>query len=73
MDELAIRTTHIYIYMKNTIEFDLHQFSSIIDQRHRLTKTCTWIFVLLESVGMNVYLYNNVGFECIASCSIEYV
>ena len=58
--------------MKNALEFDIRQFSSI-NQRHPLTKNGCEYYVLLESVGMNVYLYNIVGFQCIASCSTEYV
>ena len=43
--------------MKNALEFDLRQFSNI-NKRHPLTKNVCEYYVLLESVGMNVYLYN---------------
>ena len=57
--------------MKNAFDFDLRQFSSI-NQRHPVTKKDVNI-MCLESVGMNVYLYNIVGFQCIANCYTEYV
>ena len=56
--------------MKNALEFDLHQFASI-NQRLPLTQNACEYHVLLEFVGMLVYLYNIVGFQCIASCYTE--
>ena len=58
--------------MKTALEFYFRQFPSI-NQRHPLTKNVCEYYVLLEFVGMNVYLYNIIDFQCIASCYTEYV
>ena len=67
MDELVIRIICITIYLNVISVSFLALIKDIPWQK------CMWIFVLLEYVGMNVYLYNIVGFQCIASCSTEYV